>query len=95
MLLRGATRIDRQMDAVAETKGERGWHEAPPTSLIACAKNHIESAEVALATLCELDMNEEAQAKYRDRIAHEAADAAAYLLMLVDNASLNRLQDRL
>ena len=78
------------MDAVAERKGEGGWHGMTSQSLLSSVDKHLEKLWAARARLLVRSRSEEEKAALRNEIAHEAVDTAAYLMMIVDNVALGR-----
>ena len=82
------------MVEAAERKGDRGWHTAGVLDLISAARRHETAAKDALTELVALSnagrVSPDEEMSLRAQIAHEAADAANYLMMVADNASMKR-----
>ena len=91
---RFARRMDSQMVEAATRKDDQGWHTVSVMDLISAARRHETTAKDKLTELVTLSNDGQltpAAEKYlREWIVHEAADAANYLMMVADNASMGR-----
>lgn len=86
VISRFADRIERQMSEVATFKGECGWHEATTTDLLRSAEGHL----AALKRAHDMLTGGVTSSEMYEEVAHQAADAAAYLMMITDNVDMRR-----
>lgn len=88
-----AERVDSQMDKAAKAakggKDDGRWAALLGIDLIEAARDHLDQAELLISELNGAQMENTNDSAAREAIAHEAADAAAYMAMLTDNAKTN------